>query len=168
MLRAVEFLLNVNQGFRVDLGQRVVVVGGGNVAFDAARTALRRGRRRDRRPRRRAGRRQAGSAPTDDARRGMITTLDVARAAVRAGVLDVTVIALESPEEIPADPEEIAEAEAEGITILYRKGPHRFVGDGRARHRAGDHRREVGVRRRAPVQPDLPPRHRGGARRPTP
>ena len=62
----------------------------------------------------------------------MITTLDVARAAVRAGVLDVTVIALESPEEIPADPEEIAEAEAEGITILYRKGPHRFVGeDGR-------------------------------------
>ncbi len=60
----------------------------------------------------------------------MITTLDVARAAVRAGVLDVTVIALESPEEIPADPEEIAEAEAEGITILYRKGPHRFVGDG--------------------------------------
>src|SRR6202011_3704093 len=41
VLRAVEFLLNVNQGFRVDLGQRVVVVGGGNVAFDAARTALR-------------------------------------------------------------------------------------------------------------------------------
>ena len=40
VLRAVEFLLNVNQGFRVDLGERVVVVGGGNVAFDAARTAL--------------------------------------------------------------------------------------------------------------------------------
>jgi len=60
----------------------------------------------------------------------MVTTLDVARAAVRAGVLDVTVIALESPDEIPADPEEIAEAESEGITILYRKGPHRFVGEG--------------------------------------
>ena len=41
VLRAVEYLLNVNQGFRVDLGERVVVVGGGNVAFDAARTALR-------------------------------------------------------------------------------------------------------------------------------
>ena len=128
ILRAVEFLLNVNQGFRAYIGQRLVVVGGGNVAFDAARTALRLA---------------AGGAPTaadttpppvtgtgDDARRGMITTLDVARAAVRAGVLDVTVIALESPEEIPADPEEIAEAEAEGITILYRKGPHRFVGEG--------------------------------------
>jgi NADPH-dependent glutamate synthase beta subunit-like oxidoreductase/ferredoxin len=126
VLRAVEFLLNINCGFKVDLGRRVVVVGGGNVAFDAARTALRAA----------AG----DSAETDsdsgsttgtdeDARRGMLTTLDVARAAVRAGVLDVTVIALESPEEIPADPEEIEEAEGEGITILYRRGPHRFVGE---------------------------------------
>ncbi len=41
VLRAVEFLLNVNQGFRAYIGQRLVVVGGGNVAFDAARTALR-------------------------------------------------------------------------------------------------------------------------------
>ena len=61
----------------------------------------------------------------------MTTTLDVARSARRAGVLDVTVLALESPEEIPADPEEIEEAEREGITILYRRGPHRFVGEGR-------------------------------------
>lgn len=127
LLRAVEFLLNVNRGFRADLGSRVVVVGGGNVAFDAARTALRAA----------AGGSppaagdavgQAGTA--DDARRAMTTTLDVARAARREGVLDVTVIALESPEEIPADPDEIAEAESEGITILYRKGPHRFVGEG--------------------------------------
>ena len=127
VLRAVEFLLNVNRGYKAELGQRVVVVGGGNVAFDAARTALRA----------EAGR-SVGTEPADasplpgtpeDARRGMTTTLDVARAAVRAGVLDVTVIALESPEEIPADPEEIADAEAEGITIIYRKGPHRFVGN---------------------------------------
>ena len=41
VVTAVEFLLNVNRGFRVELGERVVVVGGGNVAFDAARTALR-------------------------------------------------------------------------------------------------------------------------------
>ena len=125
VLSAVEFLLNVNQGFRVDLGKRVVIVGGGNVAFDAARSALRT-----------AG----GGAPSaddaapvagtnDEARRGMVTTLDVARAAARAGVTDVTVIALESPEEIPADAEEIAEATSEGIVLRYRKGPHRFVGD---------------------------------------
>jgi NADPH-dependent glutamate synthase beta subunit-like oxidoreductase/ferredoxin len=126
VLRAVEFLLNVNQGFRVDLGERVVVVGGGNVAFDAARTALR-AAARDGSPSP-----EPSTAPSaDDARRAMTTTLDVARAAVRAGVTSVTVIALESPTEIPADPEEIAEAEREGITILYRRGPHRFVGEGR-------------------------------------
>ena len=124
VLRAVEFLLNVNQGFRVDLGQRVVVVGGGNVAFDAARTALRA-----------AARREAGPMPQplgpetrEDARRSLTTTLDVARSVLRAGVADVTVIALESPEEMPASPEEIAEAEGEGIRILYRRGPHRIVG----------------------------------------
>ena len=125
VLRAVEYLLNVNQGFGVDLGERVVVVGGGNVAFDAARTALRAA--------------SAGSPPPDpvamlasseeDARRAMTTTLDVARAARRAGVLDVTVVALESADEIPADPEEIEEAEREGIKIVHRRGPHRFVGD---------------------------------------
>jgi formate dehydrogenase (NADP+) beta subunit len=109
VLRAVEYLLNVNQGFRVDLGRRVVVVGGGNVAFDAARTVLR---------------------ANEEARLTMTTTLDVARAARRSGVDDVTIVALESPDEIPADPEEIDEAEREGIRIVYRRGPHRFVGNG--------------------------------------
>ena len=128
VVRAVEFLLNVNQGYQVHLGERVVVVGGGNVAFDAARTALRAAA---------GGSSSNGSEPAvagtaEDARRAMTTTLDVARAAVREGVQSVTVIALESEEEIPADPEEIEEAEAEGITIVFRKGPHRFIGaDGR-------------------------------------
>ena len=36
VLRAVEYLLNVNQGFRAYLGQRLVVVGGGNSAGQAA------------------------------------------------------------------------------------------------------------------------------------
>lgn len=127
VLLAIEYLLNVNQGFHVDLGERVVVVGGGNVAFDAARTALRAASVHSARPDPVA----LGDAAREDARRAMITTLDVARAARRAGVVDVTVIALESPEEIPADPEEIDEAEHEGIRILYRRGPHRFVGAGR-------------------------------------
>jgi len=126
VLRAVEFLLNVNQGFRVDLGQRVVVVGGGPVAFDAARTALRAAAHGTAPPPATGARQSA-----EDARRAMTTTLDVARAAVRTGVQDVTIVALESPEEIPADPEEIAEAEREGITIVHRRGPKRFVGTGR-------------------------------------
>ena len=128
VVRAVEFLLNVNQGYRVQLGERVVVVGGGNVAFDAARTALRAAAGADDGDDRSEP--VAGSA--EDARRSMTTTLDVARAAIRQGVKSVTVIALESEDEIPADPEEIEEAEGEGITIVFRKGPHRFVGaDGR-------------------------------------
>ncbi len=128
VVRAVEFLLNINLGYRVELGERVVVVGGGNVAFDAARSAVRAGAPAD------------GSLVDDnteptrdeaiaDSRRSMTTTLDVARAAVRAGVKSVTIVALESPDEIPADPEEIENAEAEGITILYRKGPQSFVGE---------------------------------------
>jgi formate dehydrogenase (NADP+) beta subunit len=127
VLRAVEFLLNVNQGFRVDLGQRVVVVGGGNVAFDAARTALRAAAHQQPAPTPQPLDRQAREA----ARRSLTTTLDVARSAVRAGVAEVTVVALESPEEMPAAPEEIAEAEDEGIRILYRRGPQRIVGQGR-------------------------------------
>jgi NADPH-dependent glutamate synthase beta chain and related oxidoreductases len=126
VFRAVEYLLNINQGFHVELGDRVVVVGGGNVAFDAARTALRAAAGEDL-----AAESTSMSASAEDARRAMTTTLDVARSAVRAGAGEVTVVALESAEEIPADPEEIAEAEAEGIRILFRRGPHRFVGDGR-------------------------------------
>ncbi len=41
VLNAVDFLLNANLGYEVNLGDDVVVVGGGNVALDAARTALR-------------------------------------------------------------------------------------------------------------------------------
>lgn len=126
VLRAVEFLLNVNQGFRVDLGERVVVVGGGNVAFDAARTALRAAAADDPAP----APMMLGPEAVATAERGMTTTLDAARAALRAGVREVTVMALESPEEIPAAAEEIADAEAEGIRVVYRRGPHRVVGDG--------------------------------------
>ncbi len=44
VVKAVDYLLNVNRGYRLNLGRRVVVIGGGFVAFDAARTALRLGR----------------------------------------------------------------------------------------------------------------------------
>lgn len=127
VFKAVEFLLNINRGFRVDLGERVVVVGGGNVAFDAARTSLRAAARDDPAPVPVA----LDSGADDDARRGLITTLDAARAAIREGVLSVTVIALESFAEMPAALEEIEEAESEGIQIIYRRGPHRIIGNGR-------------------------------------
>ncbi len=127
VFKAVEFLLNVNRGFRVELGERVVVVGGGNVAFDAARTALRAAAHDEEAPAPVA----LGSDADDSARRGLTTTLDAARAAIRAGVLHVTVVALESFAEMPAALEEIEEAESEGIHIVYRRGPHRIVGTDR-------------------------------------
>jgi NADPH-dependent glutamate synthase beta subunit-like oxidoreductase/Pyruvate/2-oxoacid:ferredoxin oxidoreductase delta subunit len=116
---AIEFLLNVNRGYRVTLGEKVVVVGGGNVAFDAARTALRDAI-------------SGTSSDDDEARRELTTSLDAARAALRAGVKEVTVVSLESFDEMPAALEEIEEAEKEGVKIRFRRGPRRVTGDGKA------------------------------------
>ncbi len=105
VLKAVDFLINANGGYRVDLGDRVVVVGGGNVALDVARTALR----------------EPVGAET--------AAFDVARMAVRMGARDVSVVALEAREEMPAHEYEIEEAEAEGIRLFHRRGPSRILGD---------------------------------------
>lgn len=43
VLHGVDYLRRVNLGEKLDLGKKVVVVGGGNVAIDVARTALRLG-----------------------------------------------------------------------------------------------------------------------------
>jgi NADPH-dependent glutamate synthase beta subunit-like oxidoreductase/CO/xanthine dehydrogenase FAD-binding subunit len=43
VMQGVNFLREVNLGKRVDLGDKVVVIGGGNTAIDSARTALRLG-----------------------------------------------------------------------------------------------------------------------------
>ena len=41
VMKGIDFLLNVNLGYRFSIGKRVVVIGGGNVAIDVARSALR-------------------------------------------------------------------------------------------------------------------------------
>jgi NADPH-dependent glutamate synthase beta subunit-like oxidoreductase len=38
VLQGVDFLLNANLNYRVNLGRKVLVVGGGNVAVDVARS----------------------------------------------------------------------------------------------------------------------------------
>jgi heterodisulfide reductase subunit A-like polyferredoxin len=43
VIYALDFLKDVNLGKKIELGERVAVIGGGNVAVDAARTALRLG-----------------------------------------------------------------------------------------------------------------------------
>src|ERR1019366_9170054 len=41
VINGIDFLLNVSLGYKVPIGNRVVVIGGGNVAVDVARTAAR-------------------------------------------------------------------------------------------------------------------------------
>jgi formate dehydrogenase beta subunit len=120
VVKAVDYLLNVNRGYRLDLGHRIVVIGGGFVAFDAARTALRQD--------------DDGAALAADAR--LKEALDSARSAVRAGARDVTVVSLEEFDEMPVlrttqGHEEFEEARKEGIKFITRRGVARFVGSGR-------------------------------------
>ncbi len=124
VIKAVDYLLNINRGFRMDLGRRVVVIGGGFVAFDAARTALRAGR--DEPP-------PADLAETD-AR--VKEALDSARAAIRGGAAEVTVVSLEDFDEMPVlrttqGHEEFEEARREGVRFVTRRGPRQFMGTGR-------------------------------------
>ena len=42
-LQAIDFLEKINKGEKVDIGQRTAIIGGGNVAMDAARVARRQG-----------------------------------------------------------------------------------------------------------------------------
>lgn len=117
VLRAVDFLLNVNLGgYNLDLGRKVLVIGGGNVAMDVARTALRVGQ------------------PMAESGGDIALALDVARAAVRLGATEeVHCLVIEDRHEMLADPLEVAEAEDEGVIIHNHVAPRRIVGQaGRA------------------------------------
>ncbi len=58
---------------------------------------------------------------------GGSTAMDVARSARRLGASSVTVVALEGREEMPALPEEVSQALAEGVVIRNGLGVLRFV-----------------------------------------
>ena len=128
VIKAVDYLLNVNRGYRLDLGNRVVVIGGGFVAFDAARTALRAGRSADTQA--------LADSEKEEADARLKEALDSARAAIRGGATQVTIVSLESFEEMPVlkttqGHEEFEEAKKEGITFIPRRGPRQFLGEGR-------------------------------------
>jgi len=89
VLAGVGFLHDVSDGdvpTAEVAGRRVLVIGGGNVAVDAARSAL------------------------------------------RLGAASVVMACLETPDEIPAYPEEVESALAEGIEILHSWGPEHILG----------------------------------------
>ncbi len=66
----------------------------------------------------------------------MKEAFDSARSAIRAGAREVTIVSLENFDEMPVlrttqGHEEFEEARKEGIRFLTRRGPLRFIGDGR-------------------------------------
>lgn len=88
VVHAVSFLKNVNLGTPLPVGEKVVVIGGGNAAVDAARSAN------------------------------------------RLGAKEVTIMYRRSRDEMPAYPEEIEAAQAEGIEIVFLATPIRAIGNG--------------------------------------
>jgi NADPH-dependent glutamate synthase beta subunit-like oxidoreductase len=124
VVKAVDYLLNLNRGYRVNLGDRVVVIGGGSVALDAARTAV----REFYNP-------MEEIEMTAEAVVGQ-PAMDAARGALRSGASEVHVISLESLEEMPASrtiqgKEELREALGEGIKLHPAWGPRAILGGDR-------------------------------------
>jgi NADPH-dependent glutamate synthase beta subunit-like oxidoreductase/NAD-dependent dihydropyrimidine dehydrogenase PreA subunit len=124
--RGIDFLLNVNLGYKFTIGKNVVVIGGGNVAMDVARSAAREVLREH----------GAGEevAPSDENVMAVATheMVDISLSALRMGAREVHLVCLERRNEMPAALEEIEEAETEGIMIHAGLGPKRVVGlDGR-------------------------------------
>jgi NADPH-dependent glutamate synthase beta subunit-like oxidoreductase len=122
IIRAIDYLININNGYRVPRADRVLVVGGGFVAFDAARMALRAA--------------VAADEPAEQAGGGMNAALDAARLARRAGA-EVTLASLESYAEMPVTRteqgrEELAHALGEGIRLLPQRGVASFEAGGAA------------------------------------
>lgn len=90
----VELLRAISLGETLDIGREIVVIGGGNVAYDVARTVLRQ------------------------------IAYDAARSAARLpGTSAVHLASLETLEEMPADTLEILEGDEEGIRRLNGWGP---------------------------------------------
>jgi len=90
----VDLLRAVALGESLEIGRDVVVIGGGNVAYDVARTVLRQ------------------------------ISYDTARTAARLpGTLRVRLVSLESLEEMPADTLEILEGDEEGVERQNGWGP---------------------------------------------
>lgn len=59
------------------------------------------------------------------------TAIDAARTCFRLGFPDITIVYRRSLEEMPANREEIEEAEKEGIKVMYLTNPVEFLGDGK-------------------------------------
>src|SRR5215831_14987413 len=119
--KGIDFLLNVNLGYKFTIGKKVVVIGGGNVAMDVARSAAREVVRQH-------------EMQTEDWAKNLTAVdahemVDVSLSALRLGASEVHIVCIERRNEMPAAMEEIEEAETEGITIHAGYGPKCVLGE---------------------------------------
>lgn len=115
----MDFLRAFNEGTPLPLGKRIVVIGGGNVAYDVARSAVR------------AAEPVATRGESlSDMERGEQIAYDVARSALRTSSdKEVHVICLEKREEMPADEVEVHEGAEEGLKLHNGRGPKAIFGN---------------------------------------
>jgi NADPH-dependent glutamate synthase beta subunit-like oxidoreductase/ferredoxin len=114
----IDFLINVNLGMEINLGKRVAVVGGGNVAIDVARAAVRLMHEN-----------VEEQFSASDVDKSIQAALDSARLAMRSGAEEVHMVSLESRAQMPAWKGEVEEAEHEGIYVDNGWGPKEIIGD---------------------------------------
>jgi len=123
--KGIDFLLNVNLGYQFTIGRKVIVIGGGNVAMDVARSAAREVLRQH----------TSGVEQQEPSKENLDAVaakemMDISLSALRLGAQEVHLVCLEKREEMPASIEEIVDAEEEGILLHPGLGPKRIVGDG--------------------------------------
>lgn len=120
--KGIDFLLNANLGYRFEIGKKVVVIGGGNVAMDVARSAAREVLK------------QHHPDETVPSEQNIVTVarqemVDISLSALRMGAQEVSIVCLERRDEMPAALEEVEEAETEGILMRDGRGPRRVIGE---------------------------------------
>jgi NADPH-dependent glutamate synthase beta subunit-like oxidoreductase len=116
VFNGIDFLINANLGYEIELGKRVVVVGGGNVAIDVARAAVR------------LVHETWSSGAAESGAESLQPALDAARMAMRSGAEQVCLVSLESRQQMPAWQSEVHEAEHEGIAVDNGWGPKEIIG----------------------------------------
>jgi len=125
--KGIDFLLNVNLGYKFTIGKKVIVIGGGNVAMDVARSAAREVVKQHA-----AGVEDAEPSQENVAAVATREMVDISLSAMRMGAREVNIVCLERRDEMPAALEEIEEAETEGIILHPGLGPKQMIGrDGR-------------------------------------
>ncbi|MBF0454307.1 MAG: FAD-dependent oxidoreductase [Magnetococcales bacterium] len=136
---AASFLNRVNSGAKVDIGSRVVVVGGGDSAMDAARVSLRLQERLDEAEE--SGDREAYEQAREaldakDQRDEQVistekTSIDSARSVRRITEgAQVTVLYRRTKDEMPAIAKDVVEAEQEGIKFELLTTPVAILTEG--------------------------------------